>query len=245
MPLTASWLQYLNFKLSGLEPIAESRFACVCTPYMFRKYRGIFGLTGSVGGRAELAYLMKTYSAVKFDVPRFLDTCVGDARKQVKNHGVLVVDNEKQLIARVVKLCCEYFKLVPVLVITSSQVEFSCSHSTDKSFAMVHVDAYLSLSQDQLQRVYTALHECGTLPAHEVQRFAEFDDIGNSLADKWQTIIDDATKRLGGVADNRCRVTVTDRFGGRGHDFQATPPPSCGPLETDSRSQFSAMHSGH
>ena len=35
-----------------------------------------------------------------------------------------------------------------------------------------------------------------------------------------RTIIDDATKRLGGPADNRCRVTVTDRFGGRGHDYQ-------------------------
>ena len=40
------------------------------------------------------------------------------------------------------------------------------------------------------------------------------------MKDKWQTIIDNATKRLGGVDDNRCRVTVTDRFGGRGHDFQ-------------------------
>eukprot|EP00966_Prymnesium_polylepis_P200547 4646849-Prymnesium_polylepis.1 len=33
-------------------------------------------------------------------------------------------------------------------------------------------------------------------------------------------IIDDATKRLGSAEDNRCRVTVTDNFGGRGHDFQ-------------------------
>ena len=31
---------------------------------------------------------------------------------------------------------------------------------------------------------------------------------------------DPAHARLGGVDDNRCRVTVTDRFGGRGHDFQ-------------------------
>ena len=29
---------------------------------------------------------------------------------------------------------------------------------------------------------------------------------------------DDATKRLGGSEDNRCRVTVTDKFGGG--DFQ-------------------------
>ena len=44
--------------------------------------------TGSVGGNAELQYLMSTYHAIKYDVPRFLDTCTGDARKTVKNLGV-------------------------------------------------------------------------------------------------------------------------------------------------------------
>ena len=43
---------------------------------------------------------------------------------------------------------------------------------------------------------------------------------GRSLKDQWETLIADATKRLGGSSDNRCRVTVTDRFGGRGHDYQ-------------------------
>ena len=60
------------------------------------------------------------------------------------------------------------------------------------------------------------------MPREEVQRFSEFDGQGVSLKAEWQSLIDDATKRLGGVADNRCRVTVTDRFGGRGHDFQAS-----------------------
>ena len=43
---------------------------------------------------------------------------------------------------------------------------------------------------------------------------------GSSRNNMLRGIIDDATKRLGGAEDNRCRVTVTDRFGGRGHDFQ-------------------------
>ena len=55
----------------------------MCTPYIFNKYAGIFGLTGSVGGKAELKYLTSTYHAVKFDVPRFLDTCVGNARERL------------------------------------------------------------------------------------------------------------------------------------------------------------------
>ena len=57
---------------------------------------------------------------------------------------------------------------------------------------------------------------------NQVQRFSLFDANGRSLKDQWETLIADATKRLGGPADNRCRVTVTDRFGGRGHDYQVT-----------------------
>ena len=81
--LTAPWLKYLQYKLTGQEDgiKAESRFACVCTPYIFKKYAGIFGLTGSVGGKAELGYLTKTYHAIKFETPRFLDTCIGTPRK--------------------------------------------------------------------------------------------------------------------------------------------------------------------
>ena len=43
---------------------------------------------------------------------------------------------------------------------------------------------------------------------------------GRSLAREWQTVIDDATKRFGNAHGSRCRITVTDKFGGRGHDFQ-------------------------
>lgn len=60
VPLAAPWLQYINFKLCGRDPQAQTRYACVCTPYIFNKYAGIFGLTGSVGGKEELKYLTKT-----------------------------------------------------------------------------------------------------------------------------------------------------------------------------------------
>ena len=93
--LTSPWLIYLNYELCGVEPFSETRHASVCTPYVFNKYKGIFGLTGSVGGKAELSYLTKTYHAVKFDVPRFLDTCVGNARKEVTNHGVELVEGRE------------------------------------------------------------------------------------------------------------------------------------------------------
>ena len=166
----------------------------VCTPYIFNKYKGIFGLTGSVGGKAELGYLTKTYKAIKFDVPRFLDTCQGNARKVVHNHGVELVETEAAQVSRVVAIAKKFFRKVPVLIIAASV--------------------------EELTKLVEALKADGGIPPDEIQRFSEFDSKGKTLKDEWQTIIDDATKRLGSVDDNRCRVTVTDSFGGRGHDFQ-------------------------
>ena len=52
VPLTSPWLQFVNYSECSISPEAMSHYACVCTPYVFNKYAGIFGLTGSVGGQA-------------------------------------------------------------------------------------------------------------------------------------------------------------------------------------------------
>ena len=192
--LSAMWLSYLNYTLSGIQPVAESPFATVCTPYVFNKYRGIFGLSGSVGGQAELTYLANTYGAVKFEVPRFLDTCTGDARKTVLNHGVELVSGEGALISRVAQLCRQWVNRVPVLVISSGR--------------------------EEMNKLLRAVRECDGVVGDEVQRFSLFDDNGRSLKDQWEDLIADATKRLGGTSNSRCRITITDMFGGRGHDYQ-------------------------
>ena len=92
------------------------------------RYAGIFGLTGSVGGKAELAYLTKTYGAVRFNVPRFLDTCVGTPRKVVTNHGVELCDGAARQVARAVELCARSFRKVPVLLIAASNDELATLH---------------------------------------------------------------------------------------------------------------------
>ena len=47
----------------GFAQLKKSFYSCLCTPYMYNKYCCIFGLTGSVGGEAERAYIRKTYGA--------------------------------------------------------------------------------------------------------------------------------------------------------------------------------------
>jgi len=294
--LTSPWLKALNYKLCGIEPAAESHHACVCTPYVFKRYAAIFGLTGSVGGKAELAYLTKTYQAIKFNVPRFLDTCTSTPSKVLRNHGVELCKDAKQQMARVVELCKEYFREVPVLVICASSEQLAAMHSAirdglddgrggphtalrkatisrlqgeklgldlasemcpagiaitnvhpgfaaHKSRAVHAGDVIVSVngtslaskSRDEVFEILGAATSQWTLGLDgsaraaaqgsaslrdEVQRLSQFDSRGASLREEWQTLIDDATKRLGTAEDHRCRVTVTDRFGGRGHDFQ-------------------------
>jgi len=55
----------------------------------------------------------------------------------------------------------------------------------------------------------------GNAPEEFVQRFAQFDDDQNKM--NWAQIIDKATAALPNTKSRR--ITVTDPFGGRGHDF--------------------------
>jgi len=64
------------------------------------------------------------------------------------------------------------------------------------------------------------VRECDGVVGDEVQRFSLFDESGRSLKDAWEVLVADATKRLGGASNSRCRITITDMFGGRGHDYQ-------------------------
>jgi hypothetical protein len=44
--LTSPWLKALNYLRCGIEPSAESHYACVCTPYVFNRYAAIFWVNG-------------------------------------------------------------------------------------------------------------------------------------------------------------------------------------------------------
>ena len=74
VPLSDDWLVYKKYVDFQVEPSKATFRNSLCTPYMYTKYACIFGLTGSVGGEAERAYIEKTYQAVPYEVPQLLHT---------------------------------------------------------------------------------------------------------------------------------------------------------------------------
>lgn len=111
---------------------------------------------------------------------------------------------------------------MPVLVITSSVSELGKVHKaflSDPAIPASEVSLRLDSKTITDRSGYVMPMQIFT--GHtQVLRFSQFDDKGRSLKKEWQTLIDDATKRLGSADDNRCHITITDGFGGRGHDFQ-------------------------
>jgi len=68
--LTSPWLIYLNYKLFGIEPFSETRHACVCTSYMFKRYKGVMSLCSAALSPAEHRFLSKSYSLLQYQAPQ-------------------------------------------------------------------------------------------------------------------------------------------------------------------------------
>ena len=59
----------------------------------------------------------------------------------------------------------------------------------------------------------------GKLRPKDLQQLRQLDANGDSLEATWANVIEGATLRNGTNDDTYCVVTVTEYFGGRGHDF--------------------------
>ncbi|EGD76212.1 hypothetical protein PTSG_00915 [Salpingoeca rosetta] len=193
---TSLALEYLNF-VSGYNdsPSFKTTNYVIATPHVFKQYAFILGLTGSVGGEAEREYLQSTYDAGVFSVPPFLNTCTDARKREPHQHLLKVVDGAQQQRAEVASVVEENIDSVPVLVI--------------------------SPTPDEAQAVARQLR--AQLGGERVQLLLELVD-GVSQKDRWQTTIDQATQPMQHIdtVGGGWRVTVTDYFGGRGHDYKVT-----------------------
>ena len=167
-----------------------SSYYIVTMPHVFKQFHFLIGVTGSVGGEAEKQYVQATYGAGVFSVPPFLLTCA-DARKE--DPALIAMefyDEESSQLAHVKELAMTKSQRVPVLIITGSP-------------------------QDA-QRVRAAFCSMKGRAA-DTQLFVEVVN-GQSLEDKWAGIVDTATRPH--ASGSGWNITVTDYFGGRGHDYK-------------------------
>lgn len=172
------------------------------------KYACIFGLTGSIGGGAERSYIKNTYRAVPFEVPQFLQTCPGTGKEPPKNLGVKLLPTHREKLDEVAKLTLEFFKKVPVLVITRGGAELDEVHRLLRD----------RLPERMGVEPWNAKKQTNAIDDHLLV-LRERNGRGDLLKDKWASVIEQATKRRGTHEASFCCVTVTDLFGGRGHDY--------------------------
>ena len=207
--LTDGWLEFMNFRDHQVPPRKNTYFSWLCTPYMYTaKYSCIFGLTGSIGGGAERTYIRNTYRAVPFEVPQFLQTCPGTGKEPPKNLGVRLLSSHSEKLDEVVKLTLEYFKRVPVLVITRGGAELDEVHRALRE----HLPPKMGVEAWDAKKPLNAIDD-------HLLVLRERNGKGDLLKDKWAGVIEQATKRRGTHEASFCCVTVTDLFGGRGHDY--------------------------
>ena len=208
VPKTYGWLTFLNFSQNGTSATKQTPFLTMCTPYMYCQYACIFGLTGSVGGDAEKDYIRKTFQAVPFQVPLFLNTCEGAGKSPAVNRGFHLLDSDDQMIEKVIALTKEYFVKVPVLIITKGRVK----------------DEMLTIwrklrGKDGDPKSSPLWQVRPDFTQKSVDMLREMDERGQLESDRWNDVIRDTTLRIGTGTESYYSVTVTDIFGGRGHDF--------------------------
>ena len=197
---TTSWLQWLNFELNPKKaPPYQTVFYTNSRPYVFKQYECLFGLTGSVGGKAEKDFLVRTYGAKMFKVPSFLDTCQGQAGHCATFLKPVALCSGKEehhkTIAQFVK---KHHQKVPVLVICETP----------------------EVAKTVFQKLKSLIGET------KVQFLLERDIEKRTTVSRAEiaATVDKATKTWQGHEEGAgpWTTTVTDYFGGRGLDYQVS-----------------------
>jgi hypothetical protein len=184
-------LTYLNWSKGKTSyPVSKQTTSFVtCTPHIFNQYECIFGLTGSVGGEAERQYLLETYHAKIFAVPRFLSTCTGTDQKTLLQDDVRLYATESEQHSRAVALAQQMCEEVPVLIIMKSDKLVEQLFQTFDPRRVQKLLRYDPVSGADLGDQVEEITDLATKPVDET-----------SVVKQW-------------------RITITDYFGGRGIDY--------------------------
>ena len=205
-------LEYLKFIKHGMAPTFSSTYYVQSVPYLLSQYDCITGFSGSLGSTSERDFLAQQYKAWSFNTPSFLDTCTGDGKKPPKLMAdplypgvpcVHVYDTEDQQVDKIVEMCLRLHTKVPVLVIAKSPEE------------AIAIEAKVKAA---LAERLIGLYPNSSSRNKYVQLFRQYKLNSITLdTENWEKIVSRATSK--GPEEDRFCITITDPFGGRGHDF--------------------------
>lgn len=198
-------LEYLKYKATGIDPVLKTCYYVQSIPYILSQYDCISGFSGSLGSDSEREFLQEQYKVWCCDTPNFLNTCNDIVKEPPKlmtdfdsnRSCVHAFPDANSQLSKIVSVALEMYRKVPVLIIAKNIEEV----------------------YDIESRIAAAITSCissGNKVEEVLQLFLEkkkgetFLDSGN-----WSAIVKRATKP---VKDCYC-ITITDPFGGRGHDF--------------------------
>ncbi len=193
----------------NFEPSLKTRYYQLSLPHMFGQYGTIFGLSGSLGSPAELKFLNETYKTFTLTVPSFLDTCNNTQKKipTLIDDCVYLESSQTSQFNRIARVAIEKCKKVPVLII------------------LKNVTAVKDLQKLILQKLKPR-KPIESMDNRYVQILLERDETGNKL--DYGMIISKAVEKVhdedsssiaGTTIPAYYTITITDWFGGRGHDY--------------------------
>jgi hypothetical protein len=152
-----------------------------------------------------------------FQVPSFLDTC-RDVRKEppeLIGDCISVYDNEGAQLDEVSRLAKEVGGLNEHSKPSTSRVIY-CLLSRMQLSAQAPV-VIVTKSPEVARRTFKRITDAGD--AIYTQLFLQYNDDGKCM--KWSELVELSTQPIEvGKAGRQWRITVTDYFGGRGHDYR-------------------------
>jgi len=197
-----AWFLWLEALRKQRDPNYNVQFKCrqmvVCQKSCFTSYSFIFGLTGSLGTKAELEYTKKQFNASCFFVPPFLDTCQGMTRPHPHCIHSSVGRDASQQLSKTTAIVKQYVKKVPIVVVVRNP--------------------------DRVKQIIPELEKA--LPGHAQgdklgPGVIELLDMPGKEAE-FQQLVETATLpiEIEGQKTKSWRVTVTTAAGARGQDYQ-------------------------
>lgn len=187
---TSDWLRVLRQRKHGKNATVDSYFFIQNVSHMFSQYQAIMGLSGSLGSPAERAFLQKVFRAEFVHTPSFLDTCNGVKKHQPALNNNTVIIRDNQ-----------FHQFTQVLQLVSEK-------QNRVPIVIVCENPHVA------NQLHTFLVSKQT---NDCQLLLEHDENGRM---DYSSIVDNATKPIESGRNKTWRVTVTDYFGGRGHDYR-------------------------